>query len=546
MSATSQTLHADYLILSPGDDVAVAVRRIESGKVLQTAAGRITAQAAVPPGHKIALRAKPVGERIHKYGHVIGVATRALAPGDWVHSHNLSVPAEARSLFAGTPDHAHVSSQTAFTPAELAELRAATFAGYRRADGRAGTRNYIAVISSVNCSASVSRYITQRFPANELRKFPHIDGLLPLTHKGGCGLQYGGEAHDQLARVLAGFARHPNIAGFLLVGLGCETGTLSYIIDRGGLQQSGRNGDPQVLSLRNWNETQRGQPKNVPVMLSIQDCGGTQKTVEAGIAALAKMLPPANDVRREPIPAAELILGLECGGSDAWSGITANPALGIASDLLVAAGGTAVLSETPEIYGAEHLLAARAVSPQVIEKLNERVRWWEEHTHKLGVSLDNNPSPGNKEGGLTTIYEKSLGAVAKGGSSPLVDVYRYAELITQRGFVFMDSPGYDPASITGMVASGANVVCFTTGRGSCFGCKPTPSIKIATNTAMFQRMRDDMDINAGVAVEGTPLANVGAEIFRMVLDVASGRKTKSEEQGLGEEEFAPWDLGPTL
>ena len=531
---------SNWLLLNPADDVAVAVRDLPSGTVVVHGSAEFPVTADIPVGHKFAVQAIRNGAAVHKYGQVIGLATADIAPGDWVHTHNLGLPEKRNTARASEIQTAALSGQADSKSSSKPE-QTPTFQGYRRGNGKAGTRNYIAVVSSVNCSASVSRFITSRFPTEELRQYPNVDGLLPLTHKGGCGIQYDGEAHQQLARVLAGFALHPNIGGFLLVGLGCETGTLSYIVEQGGLSQSG-NSSPQLHEIKSWEDNATGAPPT----LSIQECGGTAKTVEAGINAIRKMLPQVNDVRREAIPASELVVALECGGSDAWSGITANPALGIASDTLVAAGGTTILSETPEIYGAEQLLAARAVSSDVAEKLHSRVRWWEEYARKHGATLDNNPSTGNKAGGLSTIYEKSLGAVAKGGSAPLVDVLRYAEPVSRRGFLFMDSPGYDPASITGKVAAGANVVCFTTGRGSCFGCKPSPSIKIATNTRMYERMRDDMDLDAGVALAGTPLEEIGQAIFRKILAVASGEQTKSEAQGLGEEEFAPWDLGPTL
>lgn len=505
------------VFLHPEDNICVAARLIPSGSEVAAGPYTVRASADVRLGHKMAVREIPRGEPVLKYGQVIGYATATINPGDWVHTHNLS---------AGTL-HQDYEYATAVPP-DPDPLEGRTFMGYRRADGRAATRNYIAIISSVNCSASVSKYLSQRVPAELLRKYPNIDGILPLTHKGGCGMQYAGEDHQQLTRVLAGFAKHPNVAGYLLVGLGCETGTLQYLLNEGGLVQiQGASAPPSVV-------------------LSMQDCGGTQRTIEAGLEAIAQMLPRVNDVRREHIPASELILGLECGGSDGNSGVTANPALGVASDLLVAAGGTSILSETPEIYGAEHLLTRRAKTREIGEKLVERVRWWEKYTAMFGAEIDNNPSPGNKDGGLTTIYEKSLGAVAKGGSTALAGVYRYAEPVDTRGFVVMDTPGYDPASITGMVAGGANVVCFTTGRGSCFGCKPVPSIKIATNTPMYERMIDDMDIDAGVILAGTPVEEVGRQIFELILEVASGRKTKSELHGIGEEEFAPWSIGPTL
>jgi altronate hydrolase len=506
----------DVLHLHPADNVCIAVRDLEGGSTIAVAGRQVTLAGRVRMGHKIAMLPLAEGDRVVRYGQTIGFATCKIEPGDWVHVHNLSAGTFGR-------DYAFCSE----VPPEPPPLVGRTFQGYRRADGRAGTRNYLAVISSVNCSASVSRYVAQRFDRQALAAYPNVDGILSLVHKGGCGLQFGGADHQQLTRVLAGFARHPNVGGYLLIGLGCETATLAYLVDQGGLVQLGGGRKP-------------------PPVLSMQECGGTQKTIEAAVRQVVAMLPQVNDVRRESIPASEIVLGLECGGSDGNSGVTANPALGVACDLLVAAGGTAILSETPEIYGAEHLLTRRARTPEIAQKLIDRIRWWERYTGMFGVEIDNNPSPGNKDGGLTTIYEKSLGAVAKGGSQALSGVFLYGEPVTAKGLVFMDSPGFDPASVTGMVASGANVVAFTTGRGSCFGCKPVPSIKIATNTPMYERMRDDMDVNAGVILEGVPVAEVGRQIFELLLEVASGRKTKSELHGIGEEEFVPWSIGPTL
>jgi altronate hydrolase len=507
----------DVVHLHPDDNVCVAIRNLPQSAQISAGGTKVTASGAVRMGHKIALAYIRKGERVLRYGQTIGFATEAIEPGDWIHTHNVEAGSFARDYEYATE-----------IPPDPTPIEGRTFQGYRRADGKAGTRNYLAVISTVNCSASVSRYVAQRFDKSLLAPFPNVDGILPLTHKGGCGLQYGGEDHQQLNRVLAGFAKHPNVGGYLLIGLGCETAAMPYLVEHSGLVQI------------------NGAARKLPPILSMQDCGGTAKTIEAAHHQIVKMLPAVNDVRRVPIPAAEIVLGLNCGGSDGNSGITANPALGVASDLLVAAGGTTVLAETSEVYGAEHLLMRRARTRAIGEKLAERIRWWEHYAALFGVELNNNPSPGNKDGGLTTIYEKSLGAVAKAGSTALAGVYLYAEPIKARGFVFMDSPGFDPVSVTGLVASGANVMAFTTGRGSCFGCKPTPSIKIATNTPMYERMVADMDVNAGVVLEGTPLAEVGRQIFELVLEVASGKKTKSEQLGVGEEEFAPWGIGPTL
>ena len=416
------------------------------------------------------------------------------------------------------------------------EVSARTFMGYRRANGKVGTRNYIAIISTVNCSASVSKAIARHFNADALRDYPNIDGVVALTHGTGCGMADYGESHEQLQRVYAGMANHPNVGAVVTIGLGCEVTNVASVTQRAGLVQI-ESGDGATSTSSNGDG---------PITLVMQESGGTANTIDMGIKGVAELLPRINDIQREPLPASHVILGTECGGSDGNSGVTANPALGVCSDRLVAAGGTSILSETTEIYGAEHLLTRRAVSRDVGQKLVDLIDWWKRYTSFFGVKIDNNPSPGNKNGGLTTIYEKSLGAVAKGGSTALKQVYKYAEPVTEKGFVVMDSPGFDPPSVTGMVAGGANVVCFTTGRGSCFGCKPVPSIKIATNTPMYERMVADMDFNAGVVLEGVPVEEVGKQLFDLVLDVASGRKTKSELQGIGDEEFVPWVIGPVL
>ncbi|MBI1903925.1 MAG: altronate dehydratase [Planctomycetia bacterium] len=512
---------AQAVFLHKSDNVAVASRMLAEGSEVAAGPHTVTLSEPVKLGHKLALVPIRCGEPVVKYGQIIGFATRDIAPGQWVHTHNLSAGQFAR-------DYAFCED----VPPAPEPITGRTFLGYRREDGRAGTRNYIAVVSSVNCSASVSRYVCQRFDRQSLRDYPNVDGVFAVTHKGGCGLQYDGEDHQQLTRTLAGFARHANVGAYLLIGLGCETGTLGYLMNNGGLIQIGAKGG--------------GDGDGRPIAMSMQDLGGTAKTIDAAVAKIAELLPRANDVRRVPIPAGEIILGTNCGGSDGNSGITANPALGVASDMLVAAGGTTVLAETTEIYGAEHLLTRRAKTRQVGEKLVERIRWWEKYVAMFGAEIDNNPSPGNKEGGLTTIYEKSLGAVAKAGSTAMTEVYRYSEPVAAKGFVVMDTPGLDNVSVTGLVAGGCNVVAFTTGRGSCFGCKPAPSIKIATNTPMYERMKDDMDINAGVILEGVPVREVGRQIFEFILEVAGGRKTKSELLAVGDEEFAPWSIGPTL
>jgi altronate hydrolase len=503
--------------LRPEDNIAVASRNLAAGTALRMTDREIQLSGRIGMGHKFAVQDIARGEAIHKYGQIIGFAGEPIRAGEHVHVHNVRADAFDR-------DYAFCRD----CPPPPAPPEPRWFEGYDRGDGRFGTRNCIAIISTVNCSASASKYISERLRSTGiLDQYPGVDGVVAITHKAGCAMQYDGPDHHQLERTLAGFAKHPNVAAYILVGLGCETGQAIHLIESEGLIQL--NGS-----------------KKKPHVLTIQECGGISKTVEAGVRAVAELLPQVSEARRTRLPASKLILGTNCGGSDGNSGVTANPALGVASDLLVAQGGTSIIGETPEIYGAEHLLTRRAVSRQVGEKLVERIKWWEWYTGIFGAEINNNPSPGNKDGGLTTIYEKSLGAIAKGGSTALVDVVGYAEPVRAQGFVVMDTPGYDPVSMTGIVAGGANVLVFTTGRGSVFGCKPAPSIKVATNSPLYQHMIDDMDINAGTILEGTPVAEVGRQIFEEILAVASGKKTKSERNGVGEEEFAPWSIGPTL
>jgi altronate hydrolase len=517
---------SDFAVhLRPQDNIAVARKPIPAGTELLVEGSTVKLPAAIKMGHKFAVRPVKEGDAISKYGQVIGFAGRAIGPGEHVHVHNMKLGSFER-------DYAYATQVPSPLPPP-AEHR--SFMGFDRGPDkpdhlRYGTRNYVAIISTVNCSASTSKYIAERVrEAGILKKFPNVDGIVAIVHRQGCAMQFDGPDHKQLDRTLAGFARHPNVAAYILVGLGCEIVQASHLIDN------------EHLGLIQLN----GETKK-PLSLSIQDCGGIGKTVEAGVKAVADVLPRVNDIRRTPISAKHIILGTNCGGSDGNSGVTANPALGVASDLIVQQGGTSVLGETPEIYGAEHILTRRAVSKEVGEKLVERIKWWEWYTGLFGAEINNNPSPGNKEGGLTTIYEKSLGAIAKAGTTAMVDVYQYAEPVTAKGFVVMDTPGYDPVSMTGIVAGGANVCVFTTGRGSVFGCKPAPSIKVATNTPLYEHMIGDMDIDAGKILTGSSVAKVGEEIFEKILATASGERTKSEINGVGEEEFAPWSIGPTL
>ena len=499
---------ARILKLGSSDDVAVALEPVPAGEFLADI--QLAPLSDIPAGHKLALRPIAKGDPVRKFNQIIGFATQPIAAGEHIHSHNLAIGEFQRDYAIGSEIRTLASSMSAM------------FQGFLRPDGRAGTRNYVGVLTTVNCSATVARRIAAHFTPEILSGYPNVDGVVAITHGTGCGMSDKGEPADLLRRVFAGYATHPNFAAALLLGLGCEANQVD-----------------QLVSLSGKSSTIYSS--------TIQDEGGTVAAIRNGIDTVYRMLEQANRATRTPVSASKLVVGLQCGGSDGYSGIGANPALGAAVDLLVRHGGTAILSETPEIYGAEHLLTRRSARPDVANRLIDRIHWWEEYTARHNGSIDNNPAPGNKAGGLTTILEKSLGAVAKAGTTNLNEVYLYAERVRERGLVFMDSPGFDPVSATGQVASGANLICFTTGRGSVFGCKPTPSLKLASNTALYRRMSDDMDINCGTIIDGAQtVEEVGAMIFAEILATASGKMSRSEAHGFGEEEFQPWLLSATL
>lgn len=497
--------------LHPADDVVIARAQLVGGtKILDE---DITVSGLVPPGHKVATRAIKAGQPVRRYNQIIGFASRDIAPGEHVHLNNLAMGEFERDYAFGADAR----------PTEYAQP-AATFQGIVRADGRVATRNYIGILSTVNCSATVARGVADHFTRERLAAYPNVDGVVALTHGSGCGMDTHGEGMQVLRRTLAGYARHANFAGVLMIGLGCESNQISSLLGAEQLQEG-----PLLQTF------------------SIQDTGGTAKTIAHGVALIEAMLPHANEVKRQTVSASNIVVGLQCGGSDGYSGITANPALGAAVDLLVRHGGTAILSETPEIYGAEHLLTRRAVSRAVGDKLIARIKWWEGYTEREKGEMNNNPSPGNKAGGLTTILEKSLGAVAKGGTTNLVDVYEYAEPVTAKGFVYMDTPGYDPVSATGQVAGGANMIVFTTGRGSAYGCAPSPSLKLSTNTTLWTRQEEDIDLNCGEIVDGnSSVEAMGRRLFELMLVTASGARSKSEVHGYGQSEFVPWQLGAVM
>ena len=501
--------------IHPTDNVVIARRQLLGGTELPDEGIRVIG--LVPPGHKLATRAIAAGEPVWRYGQVIGNATQAIAPGQHVHSHNLAFSDFARSHSVGA----------GVTPTAYADVPA-SFMGIVRDDGRVATRNYIGVLTSVNCSATAARAIADQFRRDirpeALADYPNVDGVVALTHGMGCATDSEGEELRVLRRTLGGYARHPNFAAVLVVGLGCETNQIQGLIAQEGLQEGANL-----------------------VTFNIQDSGGTTQTVKRGVELIRSLLPEANRVTRVAVPASHLTVGLQCGGSDGYSGISANPALGAAVDRLVRHGGSAILSETPEIYGGEHLLTRRAISQAVADKLLSRIAWWEGYTARNGMQMDNNPSAGNKAGGLTTILEKSLGAIAKSGTTNLVDVVEFAQSCSARGLLYMDTPGYDPVSATGQVAGGANLICFTTGRGSAYGCAPSPSLKFSTNSALWRKQEDDIDLDCGGIVEGDDTVDaVGERIFRLILDTASGRATKSETHGYGQNEFVPWQLGAVM
>ncbi|MBV8140955.1 MAG: altronate dehydratase [Verrucomicrobia bacterium] len=505
------TEHALAIQLNRSDDVVIACQEIPAETHLHEYG--VTVRETVPAGHKIAIRNISAGAPVRRYNQIIGFASESISAGQHVHVQNLRVQTFDRDYAFCTE-----AKPTSYI------RPGATFRGIVRSDGRVATRNFLGVLTTVNCSATVAKRIAEVFSADALKEYPNVDGVVAITHTTGCGMDIHGEGMEVLRHTLSGYARHVNFAGILVIGLGCEVNQAEDLFSTQNLPAG-----PLLSSM------------------TIQESGGTVGAIRIGVERIREMLPIANRATRETVAARNLILGLQCGGSDGYSGITANPALGAAVDLLVRHGGTAILSETPEIYGAEHLLTRRAINQEIGEKLVSRIRWWEEYTARERGEMNNNPSPGNKAGGLTTILEKSQGAIAKGGTTNLVDVYQYAETVAAKGLVFMDTPGYDPVSATGQVAGGANLICFTTGRGSVYGCKPSPSLKLATSSRLYRQMADDMDINCGEILDGqASIQEVGERIFRLILETASGRRSRSEAHGFGAEEFVPWMLGAVM
>lgn len=495
-----------FLILNPADDVMIALKPLLKGQRVND----VDIIDNIPAEHKVALRAVPKGQAVRRYGQIIGFASQDIQPGQHVHVHNLGY-AEFDKDYRFCED---------YRPTAVVDTPD-TFMGIVRENGQVATRNYIGILTSVNCAATVAHAVADRFRRDifpqELADYPNVDGVVALTHAVGCGIDSSGEGLRVLQRTIAGYVRHANFAGIIIIGLGCETNQISSLMKHEALAEG--------KSLQTF---------------TIQETGGTPKSVERGMALVRSMLPDANRFKRTVVPVSHIKIGMQCGGSDSYSGITANPVLGAAMDILIRNGGTAILSETPEIYGAEHLLTCRAVSREVGQKMVDIIDWWKDICERNNASMNNNPSAGNKAGGLTTVLEKSLGGVAKGGSTGLMDVVEYAEPVDTSGLVFMNTPGYDPVSATGQVAGGANLICFTTGRGSAFGCVPSPSLKLATNNALWARQQDDMDMNCGTVIDGARIEDLGQELYQLIIRCASGEKSKSEIYGYGQNEFVPW------
>ena len=504
---------SNAVLLNDEDNIIIAIKNMKAYQHLKDF--DITLDAPILSGQKIARVNIAKDSPIYKYGTIIGFADSDLSKGQVLTNSNVIFKEFGR-------EHEYCSK---YLPTRFVNSSSErTFAGYKRTDGRVGTRNFIAVVSTVNCSATVVHEIASYFTPDKMINYPNVEGVAAFSHSTGCGMELSGEPMNLLNRTLGGYIRHPNVASSLVVGLGCERCQVGGLFSHQGLTEN----------------------ENLKTLV-MQENGGTTATIKKGIKIVEGMLEKANKILREEVPLSNLMVGLQCGGSDAFSSISANPSLGKAVDILVSHGGTAILSETPEIYGVENTLTARAVNSSVAEKLLDRVNWWK-NVYAVGrdVQINGVVSPGNQKGGLANILEKSLGSAMKGGTTGLMQVYNYAEKINDKGFVFMDTPGFDPVSATGQIAGGANLIAFTTGRGSCFGAKPTPSIKLATNSSLYKKMYEDMDINCGLVIDGDKdIEEMGKIIFEEFISFASGKKTKSEILNLGRHEFAPWQIGIT-
>lgn len=502
MSMHEDSHNSLLLQLHPDDNVAVATSDLSCGDVVEICGQKLVIQQPIPKGHKVALVPIPKDGAVKKYGQIIGQATESISPGQQVHVHNL-ISLRGSGITAKP-------MQFSWAPKFrlLRAPRSAWFWGYRRPNGRVGIRNHVLVMAAVHCSNGVVERIGKAEP--KVIALPHIYGCSQL-----------GEDLARTKQVISAYLSHPNVASTLLIGLGCESLPTCEIAEE--LRSCGYSVE----------------------CLLIQEAGGSRRAVEHGVRIVRNMLLHAEKEERVRCPVSELVVGLECGGSDAWSGVTANPAVGRVADILVTLNGTVILSEVTEFIGAEHLLISRAVSAEISSEILEAVHRRERVAQEMGANLRGaQPSPGNMAGGLTTIEEKSLGAILKGGTSPIREFLRYGERPSQKGLVIMDTSGNDLESVTAMVAGGAQLILFTTGRGTPVGNPIAPVIKIASNCEVFDRLRDDFDFNAGDILIGESVVSVGNRLFQEMLKVASGKLTAAERWG--HKEFAIEPLGPRV
>jgi len=511
--SASPALSDFAVIVDPADNVAVVKTAVDAGLSLEAPGGRtVTLTGAVTPGHRFATRAIPEGTFVLQYGQPIGTS-RGIAEGDPITLRNMSneVPV-VRDL----PADLHIAAPDHFPASQVA-----TWQGFRRPDGRIGTRNFVLIVPTSMCASHESQQIATiaEFTLYSREKFPNVDGVVAIPHNKGCGCSDGSNI-DVMLRTLSNYAGHPNVGGVIFIGLGCEKTNLTAVEKY--LQKE---------------HVELGKPV---VRFGIQEVGGTQAVIDRGLKEVADMLPIVNQTTRSAASMDELILGVKCGGSDGFSGLSANPALGRAADLLVRSGGTVLITEVPEFCGAEHILAQRSKDRATGEAVYEMVDWYKEYASKFGTVLNENPSPGNVAGGLLNITIKSLGAIAKAGTTRVEGVTGYAELPAGKGLWLMQGPGYDQESTPGLVAAGAQVVVFTTGRGTTIGNAIAPVVKLASNTPVHQRMSRDLDLSAGGIIDGTEtIAQVGARVFEHVRRVASGDvQAKAEETK--HREFGIW------
>lgn len=496
------TINEYAIIVDPNDNVAVVKKSTFSDLEVVLPNGKtVQVRGAVPPGHRFATRDISAGEFVLQFGQPIGTSLGIRSGEQITHSNMTNDVPIVRDL----PENLHTPA-----PDYLPVDERGTFMGYKRPDGRVGTRNYVLIVPTSMCASHEAQQISTiaEFTLYSREKYPNVDGVVAIPHNKGCGCQEGSTI-DVMLRTLSNYADHPNVGGVILIDLGCEKTNLAQV-------------ERYLLK--------REKSFDKPVAkIGIQDVGGTQAAIQQGLKEVEALLPKVNLTSREEVPVSELVLGVKCGGSDGFSGISANPSLGRAADMLVRSGGTVLITEVPEFCGAEHLLAYRAKDVETGRAVYRMVDWYKEYASKFGAVLNNNPSPGNIAGGLLNITIKSLGAIAKAGTTRIEGVVEYAETPTNRGVNLMQGPGYDQESTPGLVAAGATVVVFTTGRGTTIGNAIAPVIKLASNSPVFARMSQDLDLSAGGVIDGTEtIDQVGKRVFERVCEVAGGLQAKAE------------------